>query len=62
MNDLESLIIKGLYEETPLSDELNNLVRLNILTFNPTTSLYKLQGNSMFYGLKAYVESITANI
>ncbi|MBF0449936.1 MAG: ATP-binding protein [Candidatus Magnetomorum sp.] len=58
MNDLEILVNNGLYEETQLADELNNLVRLNVVAFNPTTSLYKLQGHSMFYGLKAYVENI----
>ena len=61
INDLEDLVNKGLYEETPLSDELNNLVRHNFLAFNPTTSSYQLQGKSKFFGLKSYVENILKN-
>ena len=53
-NDLESLVDEGIIEENELTEELINLVRLNYLVFNPTTSLYKLQGKSMFYGLKEY--------
>jgi len=54
-NDLESLVDEGKFEEIALTEELTNLVRLNYLAFNPTTSLYKLQGKSMFYGLQKYL-------
>ena len=54
--DLELLVDNGLYIEETLIDELSNLVRLNFLTFNPTTSFYSLQGNSMFYGLQEYIQ------
>ncbi|ETR67107.1 MAG: hypothetical protein OMM_11945 [Candidatus Magnetoglobus multicellularis str. Araruama] len=53
-NDLESLVDEGKFEEKALTEELINLVRLNYLVFNPITSLYKLQGKSIFYGLKEY--------
>jgi len=55
INDLESLVDKGFYDETSLADELDSLVRMNILAFNPTTAFYTLQGNSMYYGLQNYV-------
>jgi len=54
--DMKSLIEKNIYDNESLSDELNKLVQFNFLAFNPTESTYQLQGNSMFYGLKAYVE------
>ena len=54
-NDLEVLVDEKKFEEKALTEELNNLVRLNYLAFNPTTSFYKLQGKSMFYGLKDYL-------
>ncbi|KPA08863.1 ATP-binding protein [Candidatus Magnetomorum sp. HK-1] len=56
-SDLESIINVDFYEEDALTDELNNLVRLNYLAYNPITSSYKLQGKCMYYGLKAFVES-----
>jgi len=56
IKDLKNLVSKGFYDRPSLSDELNNLVRLNILSFNPITSFYKLQGQSMFYGLKNFIE------
>jgi len=34
-------------------------VQLNYLEFNPAKSDYNLQGKSMFYGLKKYIESIS---
>ena len=55
IEDVESLIEKEFYEESSLDDELNNLVRMNILAFNPTTAMYSLQGNSMYYGLQQYL-------
>jgi len=59
-NDLISLSDNNIYEETALTEELNNLVRSNYLAFNPTTCVYKIQGKSMFYGLKDYVGKIPA--
>ncbi|KPA09954.1 ATP-binding protein [Candidatus Magnetomorum sp. HK-1] len=56
--DLKSLINNKVYDNITLSDELNRLVQLNYLAFNPTTSTYQLQGKSMFYGLKKFVESL----
>jgi hypothetical protein len=56
---LESLVNDNQFDENTLSDALNNLVKLNILAFNPTTSLYTLQGNTMRYGLEAYVKNIS---
>ena len=58
IDDLESLVDKGFYEETGLINELSNLVRMNILAFYPTTAHYMLQGNSMFYGLKHYINRV----
>ena len=60
-SSLKGLISKNFYEESGLKDELTNLVKLNILAFNPTTSLFKLQGNSMYYGLKEYTESLSSD-
>ena len=48
-----------IYDESTLSNELNKLVQLNYLAFDPTKTTWQLQGNSMFYGLKKYVEHIT---
>jgi len=56
--DLKSLIYNKVYDDTSLSDELNRLVQLNYLAFNPTNSTYRLQGNTMFYGLKKFVENM----
>ena len=56
-SDLESIINGDLYTEDQLTDELNNLVRLNYLAYNPISSSYKLQGKSMYYGLESFVES-----
>jgi len=56
---LESLVNSNQFEENTLTDELNNLVKLNILAFNPTTSLYSIQGNTMRYGLQAYIKKIS---
>ncbi|KPA10700.1 ATP-binding protein [Candidatus Magnetomorum sp. HK-1] len=55
--DLKPLVSNGFFEIDDLLKELSNLVRLNFLTFNPTSSFYKLQSNSMFYGLKDFIES-----
>ncbi|ETR66366.1 MAG: ATPase, partial [Candidatus Magnetoglobus multicellularis str. Araruama] len=43
--DLHELVSKNWYSINDLSDELNNLVRMNILSFDPTTASYALQGN-----------------
>ena len=56
--DLRSLVSDKMYGIDELRDELNNLVRLNILAFNPTSSLYKLQSVSIFWGLKEYIENV----
>ncbi|KPA17683.1 ATP-binding protein [Candidatus Magnetomorum sp. HK-1] len=60
--EIRSLVSEGIYEINELRNELNNLVRLNFLAFNPTTSTYQLQGNSMVYGLKNYVEGIPEDL
>ncbi|ETR68623.1 MAG: ATPase [Candidatus Magnetoglobus multicellularis str. Araruama] len=56
--DLRSLILNNNFDNNSLSDELNKLVQLNYLAFNPTTSTYQLQGKSMFYGLEKFVKSM----
>jgi len=58
IDDLELMVDKGFYDETGLINELNNLVRMNILAFYPTTAHYMLQGSSMFYGLKQYINRV----
>ncbi|ETR69406.1 MAG: hypothetical protein OMM_03954 [Candidatus Magnetoglobus multicellularis str. Araruama] len=60
--DLRSLADKKAYDNTTLQKELNKLVQLNYLAFNPTTSTYQLQGKSMFYGLEKFVESMPDDI
>jgi hypothetical protein len=55
--DLKSLIAENWYDGPALIQELNHLVRMNILHFNPTTARYNLHGKSMFFGLKAFVEN-----
>ncbi len=55
--DLSKLIEKKLYSEIELRTELNNLVRHNFLSYNPTTAEYAIQGRSMEIGLEMYVES-----
>ncbi|KPA15140.1 hypothetical protein MHK_004654, partial [Candidatus Magnetomorum sp. HK-1] len=36
--------------------------QFNYLAFHPTTSIYQLQGNTMFYGLQKYVENIPEDL
>jgi len=59
MLDLKTLADKKAYDDNTLLDALSKLVQLNYLEFNPTKSDYNLQGKSMFYGLKKYIESIS---
>ena len=54
-SNLQHLVNKDQFNETRLTDELITLVRLNYLSFNPVTSSYKLQGHSMYYGLKSFL-------
>ena len=60
--DFKSLIHDKVYDNTTLSEELNKLVQFNYLAFHPTTSIYQLQGNTMFYGLQKYVENIPEDL
>ncbi|MBF0451896.1 MAG: AAA family ATPase [Candidatus Magnetomorum sp.] len=55
--DLRNLVTDNLYQIDDLRNELCNLVKKNFLSFNPATSFYKLQGKSMFYGIKEFIES-----
>ncbi|ETR72561.1 MAG: ATPase domain containing protein [Candidatus Magnetoglobus multicellularis str. Araruama] len=56
--NFQDLITKGIYENKTLKEDLSNLVQLNFLAYNPITSFYKLQGKSMYYGLKEYIENM----
>jgi hypothetical protein len=56
--DMKSLIKNNTYDENTLSHELNKLVQLNYLSFDPTKSIWQLQGNSMFYGLQQFIMRI----
>ncbi|KPA09951.1 ATP-binding protein [Candidatus Magnetomorum sp. HK-1] len=56
--DMKSLIKNKIYDENALSHELNRLVQLNYLTFDPTKTTWQLQGNIMFYGLQQFIKSI----
>jgi len=56
--DLKRLADQIAYDNTTLLETLSRLVQLNYLAFNPATSTYQLQGKSMFYGLKKFVESM----
>jgi hypothetical protein len=56
--DMKLLIKNKTYEENTLSNELNKLVQLNYLAFDPTKSNWQLQGKSMFYGLQKYIKSL----
>ena len=60
--DLTSLIHNHVYNNIELSEELNQLVQLNYLAFHPTTSIYRLQGKSMFYGLQTFIERLPDDI
>jgi len=60
--DLISMIKNNIYDNKALSEELDKLVQLNFLAFNPAQYAYQLQGNTMFYGLKAFVENISERI
>ena len=60
--DLKSLIITKIYENMALLEELNSLVSLNYLAFDPVDSSYQLQGKSMFYGLEKFVERFSEDI
>lgn len=56
--DMKSLIKKNIYDDETLSHEINRLVQLNYLAFDPTKTSWQLQGNSMFYGLQQFIKSI----
>jgi len=56
--DIESLIQNNIYDECTLSNELNRLVQLNYLAFDPTKSTWQLQGNIMYFGLHDFIKSI----
>ena len=56
--DLKSLTLDNLYDDSTLSEALNRLVQMNYLAFNPINATYQLQGKSMFFALKKFVESI----
>jgi len=58
-NNLVSLIKKSLFDDDELTNILNELVRKNYIAYDPTNDNYKIQGKSMYYGLKSYVEMIT---
>jgi len=60
--DLELLIENKIFDNETLSEEFNKLIKFNFLAFNPAESTYQLQGNTMFYGLKAYVENLPESI
>jgi len=60
--DLQQLIDNNAYDNTTLIEELNKLVQYNFLTFHPKESTYQLQGNTMFYGLQSYVESLPEGV
>jgi len=55
--DMKPLIKNKIYDESALSHELNKLVQLNYLAFDPAKSTWQLQGKSMFYGLQQFIES-----
>ena len=55
---LENLVGEGVYDEKSLRLELSELVRQNILAYNPVTAIYSLQGKSMEHGLRMFVERI----
>ena len=59
---LDVLLENNIFDDTVLTEELNNLVQYNFLAFHPAESTYQLQGNTMFYGLKAYVESLPERV
>jgi len=56
--DIESLIQNNIYDESTLTNELNRLVQLNYLAFDPTKSTWQLQGNIMYHGLHEFIKSI----
>jgi len=56
--DIKPLIKNKIYDENTLTHELNRLVQLNYLAFDPTKSAWQLQGSIMFYGLQQYINSI----
>ncbi|MEA3477171.1 MAG: hypothetical protein U9R60_03260 [Bacteroidota bacterium] len=56
--DIESLVLKEVYDETSLRRELAELVRQNFLAYNPVTAIYSLQGKSMEHGLRMFVEKM----
>jgi len=55
--DIKALIKNKIYDENTLTIELNRLVQLNYLAFDPSKSAWQLQGNSMFYGLQQFINS-----
>ena len=58
--NLKSLVEQSFLNEEDLTNELNELVRLNYLAYDPTSDYFKLQGNSMYYGLERYLKRISS--
>jgi hypothetical protein len=55
--DMMPLIKNKTYDENSLTHELNRLVQLNYLAFDPTKSTWQLHGKIMFYGLQRFIEA-----
>jgi len=56
--DFESMVKKGLLSPEELKDILCELVRENIISYNPTLAKYSLQGKIMEHGLNKYLKEI----
>ncbi|ETR65452.1 MAG: hypothetical protein OMM_14224 [Candidatus Magnetoglobus multicellularis str. Araruama] len=56
--NIRHLTNNKLFDEESLAHELNKLVQLNYLAFDPTKTIWQLQGNSMFYGLQQFIKNI----
>ncbi len=56
--DLEPLVDDNSFTEKEIKNNLTELVRHNILAYNPVTAVFTLQGKSLEIGLDMYVDRV----
>ncbi len=57
--DLELLVDDNSFTEKEIRNNLAELVRYNVLAYNPVTAVFTLQGKSLEIGLDMYVDRVS---
>ena len=61
---LREMLLNALVHKTYMGAAIqirvyDDLVRKNYIAYDPTNDSYKIQGKSMYFGLKSYIEKIS---